>query len=258
LSDWNLTSAVRDACKKIVERNSILLGRANRLIQGHDVHVGRGPDPLMALLDAQRIGVVLDVGANTGQYARNLRILGYRERIISFEPSSAAFAALSRVAQRDDNRSALQLALGTEQGSATMNVYKESVFNSLRPLVDPGKWNERQPTTETVRVERLDAIFDTLVRPDDRVFLKIDTQGTERDVLEGGAKVLDRIAGLQLEISFSALYEGEPLFSEMVAYAAGFGYTLVCMLPLHHALTRAQRRGTVAEIVQADAVFLRL
>jgi hypothetical protein len=90
------------------------------------------------------------------------------------------------------------------------------------------------------------------------VFLKIDTQGTERDVLDGGAKVLDRIAGLQLEISFTALYEGEPLLSEMMDYVGKFGYTLVCMLPLHHALTRAQRGRTSAEIVQADAIFLRL
>src|SRR5262245_16825242 len=63
------------------------------------------------------IDLVLDVGSNIGQYARELRSHGYRGRIVSFEPSEAAHTELVKAAQGDAGWSvASRMALGRASG----------------------------------------------------------------------------------------------------------------------------------------------
>ena len=56
---------------------------------------------LQQLLSHHRIRLVLDVGANIGQYAKGLRDAGFKGRIISFEPVLTAHAKLKKAAQGD-------------------------------------------------------------------------------------------------------------------------------------------------------------
>ena len=74
--------------------------------------------------------VVLDVGANAGQYGRELRTLGYRGRIVSFEPQPGPFAALEAASTADPAWTAVLLALGAEAGTAQMNVSALDVSSS--------------------------------------------------------------------------------------------------------------------------------
>ena len=186
------------------------------------------------LLTRFGVTVVLDVGANAGIYARELRQIGYRGRIVSFEPLSSAFARLAAEAARDPGWEAVNLALGAQPGEAVLNVAENSWSSSLRPMLDAhlsAAPESRYVGTETVRVETLDAVFGRYVRPDDRVWLKIDTQGHERDVLAGAAASLPRIETIQLEMSPVRLYEGEALFTEMYAWLADRGYACVHLEP---------------------------
>ncbi len=84
------------------------------------------------------ITTVLDVGANVGQFAELLRLMGYRGKIISFEPLRAAYQELAAKAAADGNWEAHNFALGMQCGHATINVSNYSVLSSLLPLTAAG------------------------------------------------------------------------------------------------------------------------
>ena len=57
---------------------------------------------LRGALELHGITVVLDVGANEGQYGVQLRRSGYGGRIVSFEPGSEAHASVTACAAADE------------------------------------------------------------------------------------------------------------------------------------------------------------
>jgi FkbM family methyltransferase len=178
--------------------------------------------------------VVLDVGANAGLYGQEVRQIGYRGRIVSFEPLSTAYAALAQVAARDGAWQTVNAALGAAAGEAELHVSANSWSSSLHPMLDAhldAAPDSRYVGRETVRVETLDAGFDGWVRPGERVWLKIDTQGHERDVLAGAAASLPRIETVEVEMSPVGLYAGEALFTEMFDWLVARGFACVHLQP---------------------------
>ncbi|MEH2164661.1 MAG: FkbM family methyltransferase [Nostoc sp.] len=79
-------------------------------------------------------------------------------------------------------------------------------------------------------------LFNTYYQTGDKVLLKIDTQGYEKDILEGADSSIKYICGLQLELSFKEHYEGEILFMDMISFLSEKGFTLVALSPLSHNL----------------------
>jgi FkbM family methyltransferase len=178
--------------------------------------------------------VVLDVGANAGLYASEIRSLGYRGRIVSFEPLSSAHAALAAAAAADPAWEAVRLALGDAPGEAALNVAGNSWSSSLRAMTGAhlrAAPESRYAGVETVEVETLDRVWDRFVRPGERVWLKVDTQGHETAVLDGAAAALARVRTVQLEMSPVRLYEGETLFAEMYARMEAAGFACVHLEP---------------------------
>lgn len=74
----------------------------------------------MELIFNNKINLILDVGANQGQFALNMRKLGYKEKIISFEPLSSAYNILYNHSLKDDNWIALNFALGNFDGETKL------------------------------------------------------------------------------------------------------------------------------------------
>ena len=203
-------------------------------------------------LAARSVDLVLDVGAATGLYGRELRQFGYAGRIVSFEPMAASFATLSERASADARWEARNHALGDEPGEAVINVASNRASSSLLPMETAHTDAEPSVTyvgQETIRVERLDDVAGEVIGGNDTVFLKIDTQGFERNVLTGGARTLERVVGLQLELSFVPLYSGGMLVDEAIstAYDAGFQLEVI-------------EQGWAApsgQMLQADGIFFR-
>lgn len=190
---------------------------------------------LAALLRSNRVDLVLDVGANTGQYARSLRALGYRGRIVSFEPLARAHSALARAAARDpDWEVAPRMALGAGRGELVLNVSENLVSSSPRPVAAitlEAAPAAREIGRESVPVERLDAAAGAYLKDGARTLLKLDVQGYEDAVLDGAGRLLDRLAGIQLELSLVALYEGQPLAWSLHQRLAGLGFEAFAFLP---------------------------
>jgi Methyltransferase FkbM domain len=103
---------------------------------------------------------------------------------------------------------------------------------------------------ETVPLGRLDEVAGSYLTPDDRVFLKIDTQGYEAEVLAGAERLLERLAGIQLELSLVPLYEGERAFRAMLDDLAALGFEPYLFLPGYF-----ERK--IARQLQVDGVFMR-
>jgi FkbM family methyltransferase len=201
-----------------------------------------------------RIDVVFDVGANTGQFAQQLREAGFPGRIVSFEPSTAAHSRLSKRARRDANWTiASRMALGDHDGTITLNLAGNSVSSSLLPML-PSHENAAPESlyigSETVDLRTLDTISTEFARDTELIFLKLDVQGFESRVLQGAEQFLSRTAGLQLELSLVPLYEGERLFHPTLQDLEERGYDLWSMVP-------GFRDPHTGRLLQLDAILFR-
>lgn len=179
-----------------------------------------------SLLRRYGIELVLDVGANTGQYARKLRRLaGYTGHILSFEPVTAAYAELERRASRDPRWACVQLALGNEDGEAEISIGRSTDVSSLlafRNWPDKAVSTAYAVGTESVRVARLDSLQE--IEPDAGVMLKLDVQGYEAQVIAGARSALAKMAVLECEVAFEHLYEEQPSFRELVDLVDDHGF----------------------------------
>jgi len=205
-----------------------------------------------AMLRAHGVDVVFDVGAAKGTYGRELRDFGYAGTIVSFEPMAAAHERLLRTRGDDRLWQTHQCALGSQTETATINIASNSDSSSLLPFAEHHLTAAPQVDyigTEVVDVRRLDDLAPEHLQPGSRAFLKIDTQGFERQVLEGAETTLHSCVGLQLELSFAPLYDGGMLIDEAVAMAYAAGFQMVGLEPGF-----ADPDG---QVLQADGVFFR-
>jgi FkbM family methyltransferase len=182
------------------------------------------------MIEGRGIDLVLDIGANAGQFGSELRRLGYRGAIVSFEPLSEAFRRLEAVARGDVGWNVKNLALGATSGTHTIHQAANSESSSLLqmlPLHSDAAPYSRYTGEESVLVEPLDAMFDDVCMGARKVYMKIDTQGYESQVLMGAARSLGRVDMIQIEMSLAPLYEGQALFGDLYAELTGRGFALV-------------------------------
>jgi FkbM family methyltransferase len=180
------------------------------------------------LLTAEQIDLVLDVGANVGQYAMRLRNAGYRGRIISFEPYAAAYRQLERSASRDPQWNACRLALSDSEGEAELNVAANSFSSSLLSMT--ARHLESAPDSayvdsERVRTARLDSLWDGLVAGS-RAWIKLDVQGYEMQVLRGAGERIREARVVETELSLAPLYEGAAPWRALVDWLEERGFSL--------------------------------
>lgn len=199
------------------------------------------------------INKVLDVGANTGQYAQLLRKLGFRGEIISFEPIKTIYTELEDKAVKDKKWIVLNYGLGSKIEERTLNISKNSFSSSILEMT--AKHLENAPLSEYLRDEKIDIntidnIYDEMVTKNDIVFLKIDVQGFEKEVLQGAKKSLEKITGLQVEMSLTELYKGEMLFMDMLQLLKTFDFEL-------KGLENGFFDEKTGQLLQVDGIFFR-
>jgi FkbM family methyltransferase len=155
---------------------------------------------------------VIDIGANTGQFAESLYDFGYQGKVISFEPVNKAHQELiSRSKAHPNWTVAERCAIGGMDGEIEINVSDDTVFSSVLEIKDDYVAHNRKSQItrkEKTPLFRIDTILARYVPEKDAVImLKIDTQGYEKEVLDGATKTLQRSKGLKIEIPLYAIYE---------------------------------------------------
>ncbi|KUO17419.1 FkbM family methyltransferase [Streptomyces dysideae] len=207
-----------------------------------------------AMLGLYGVNCVFDVGANTGQYAKRLRRLGYTGRIVSFEPTADAYARLSKAAEHDQDWHVHHLGLGREDTVSTIHT-GWNTMNSLLPPSDYGRDRYQrfaETSTEEIEIRRLDGVMekalDGIAEP--RPFLKMDTQGYDLEVFAGAGERAGDFLGLQSEVAMLRLYEGSPRMSEAVATYEESGFEITGMYPV-------TRQAATGRVVEFDCVMTR-
>jgi FkbM family methyltransferase len=189
------------------------------------LHLGRRRvQDLVDFLQDRKIDVVIDVGANLGQFGESLRSDGYRGRIVSFEPIKADFEVLSSKAAADGNWEAHRSAVGAVAGTARLHVSKLSVYSSILGLAETALLHDERMAidhVEEVPVRTLDEIATGITG---KIFLKVDTQGYEKQVLEGGSATIPKLLGIQLEIPVIRIYDGQWQFKEALDSMSEIGF----------------------------------
>lgn len=210
---------------------------------------------MQRLLAYNNIDLVFDVGANIGQYAKLLRELGYSGRIVSFEPLSSAYSQLKAVSKKEPLwEIAPQTAIGNQEGEIIINIAGNSYSSSALPMLDAHLESAPESAysgSETVKLSRLDTLAKDYIKSETKsIFLKIDVQGLEKQVLEGATAILPLVKGIKLELSLVPLYEGQVLFQEMIDIVEKLGYELYGIEPGF----TAEKTG---RMLQMDGIFFK-
>ncbi|MGE0666451.1 MAG: FkbM family methyltransferase [Sphingomonadales bacterium] len=212
---------------------SLPLRRIERFVEMH---------LLKRLIGLLGINCVLDVGANNGGFATELRNIGYSGRIVSFEPIAEEFDALTRSFAGDPNWRGVPLALGSREEMATLHVPPAATgMSSFLDQTLPSPNMSSRP----VQIVRLDSLYPSLVADmaSPRVLLKMDTQGYDLEVFRGAGDCIDGIAALQSELSSQPLYHGMPHYLEALQVYETAGFELYNLTQMNRA-----RNGTVVEM----------
>lgn len=207
------------------------------------------------ILESYKIDTVLDIGANSGQFAQQLRgDIGYTLRILSFEPLSAAFELLKANAKADPAWEVFHFAIGDTEETREINIAENSYSSSLLNMLPShlkSAPSSKYIGKEVIDIKTLDALFGDLCKTAKNVYMKIDTQGFESRVLKGAEKSLAHINTIQMEMSLVPLYDGGLLFNEMCSLMSTKGYTLV-------AIENGFSDQTSGQLLQVDGIFHRL
>jgi FkbM family methyltransferase len=205
------------------------------------------------LLTTHQVDLVIDVGANSGQYATALRQAGYRGRIVSFEPLREPYACLAAAAAEDETWDCWQLALGRGQGVAHVNVSEDTRNSSLLPVGERhlrAVPDSRTLDVETVSMGRLDTMWPEIARDARRPYLKIDTQGYELEVLHGTERALGAISLVEAELSLIPVYDAGPLFDDVVRFLDKHDFAPI-------AFEGVLDDPETGEMLQTDCIFSR-
>ncbi|MGH8886407.1 MAG: FkbM family methyltransferase [Egibacteraceae bacterium] len=216
------------------------------------------PDHLKRLFALLGVNCVLDVGAHEGGYVRLLRDeVEFEGKVISFEPASENYTILKSNFAGDTRWQGYQYALGRCEGNLELRVYKDTYLNSfLRPTeygVSQRPDLAGAVCIETVDVRRLTDVFEPILAHirAPKVFLKIDAQGFDLEIVEGSIHVLNCIVGIQLEASVNPIYHDMPSLSSVLGRLQVLGFGLTGMFPVS-----LDRDGL--QVIEFDCVFYRI
>ena len=199
------------------------------------------------------IRTVIDVGANTGQFAHTARRLFPESFIYSFEPLEGCYRELTRSFTGDPKFRGFNIGLGSEDRVMTIHQNEFSGSSSMLEMSELHKTTfayAAKPVAEaSVQVRRLDDVCrDLTLEPE--VLVKLDVQGYEDRVIAGAAELLPRVKVVITETSFEPLYVGQPLFDELYKRITALGFR-------YHGNLEQAVSPHDGRILQADAIFLR-
>jgi len=226
---------------------------------GYDIHrFAARSNPAFQLLQGLKnfnVDLIMDVGANVGQFALELRSVGYTGYIVSFEPLTSAHSLLCRAASRDQKWEVYKrCAVGHFDGEIQINIGKSLTTSSILPVNEKlllATKGANYVGKETAPIIKLDSIsMAYLSKVKGRAFIKIDTQGFEWEVLDGASVTLKHVQGVLCELSLVSLYDGQHLWMEIIKRLKSENFTLWAIQP---GFTDPRDGRTL----QIDAIFFR-
>jgi FkbM family methyltransferase len=205
------------------------------------------------LLEIHKIKMMIDVGANVGQSSAKILGLGFKGDILSFEPIQGAFRILESKSKNFSNWQAFQLAIGDREEQIEINVSENIESSSVLNILD--EHTDSAPDSRVIgknpcQMVRLDYFFEKNNFPQNDIFLKIDVQGLEPQVLSGAKNTLKKVKIIQLELSIVQLYEGSTTYKDLISKIEELGFIL-------HSLIPGFINPGDGQLLQMDGIFIR-
>lgn len=225
-----------------------------KLVQktGFDFHrYHTGPEKI-DYIKTLGIQTVLDVGANIGQFAKEIRKSLPGAIIYSFEPLKDCFEKLEANMQTDKNFKAFHFALGEGNEEIEMEKNEYAPSSSILPLSSHHKElfpHAKQTTREKILVKRLDDVAKDLNLVNE-ILIKVDVQGFEDKVISGGTQTFSQAKALIMETSFIELYAGQPTFGKIYDQLKSLGFSYAGSL-------QEKVDKKTGKIISEDSLFLR-
>jgi FkbM family methyltransferase len=203
----------------------------------------------MRLGDVRDLGIepnnILDIGAHSGQFYRWSKEVWPTTPIFMIEANPLHDQQLKSMTFMVEDEY-LIAALGDEEREVTFytrsdkphtegnSYYKEANYWDIPQLVQESK----------IKLKKLDNIFE-----DEATFelIKIDTQGSELDILKGGTNLVSRAKAVVLEVSLIEYNEGAPTAKETIDYMLEIGFEEKMSIGEHY---------DGETIVQKDLLFI--
>lgn len=221
-------------------------------------------ESLHQILAPSRLTSIVDVGANPidGDPPYKAMLAAGLAEVIGFEPQAEALARLEE--KKGPRERYLPYVLG-DGSSAMLNICELEGMASL--LVPEPKhlalfnlfpiWGKVKSQIP-VETRKLDDIAE-IVRMD---FLKMDVQGSERDVLSHGRARLKDAVVVQTEVSFVPLYRNQPVFGEIDLMLRGEGFMPHCVTgtkiwPIAPMAVGDQPNRGIRQLLETDMVYVR-
>lgn len=234
---------------------------ALKFLESHGYVKLRGNDSLSLqrrklLLNSSRdkpVDLLLDVGANAGQYGTTMRSIGFQGKILSFEPMSQAYERLLQVAQQDHDWQTVNYGLGDIDEKRMLHISENSVSSSVLDMMSAhlsAAPRSKYVASEEIVVRRLDDVFSELAGHAQSIWLKLDVQGFEDRVLRGAEQSLPKTDFIQIELSLKSLYAQQTTYLQMCAYLEQRGFNLIGLEP-------GFTDPSTGRLLQADGIFRR-
>ncbi|MBE9203878.1 FkbM family methyltransferase [Synechocystis salina LEGE 06099] len=174
------------------------------------------------------ISSILDIGANEGQFAKTIRTVFPTATIYSFEPLPDVYERMCLVCAEDSRIKTFNLALGNEMGIKQMFKSSFSPSSSMLTMSDLHKQEWPDSSVNTV-VEVESTTLDSWIKKyeqilNDDFLIKLDVQGYELAVIQGGVSTFKKARLVIIEVSFYEFYENQSLFDDIYNCMKNLGF----------------------------------
>lgn len=184
------------------------------------------------LIDLYKIDLIIDVGANVGLFSTLMRKIGFKKYILAVEPNKNLFGILDEKFLNDDNFFRVNGALIVKKMKGK-GIYICKTNDNLSSFLKP---SDKITNHKYVRTKVENYTFDDLLviakerfsLKNPRIFLKLDTQGLDYQILSEFKKnIMENVCLLQTECSFDPLYNEEPSFVESIRLIKDLKFNIV-------------------------------
>jgi FkbM family methyltransferase len=194
---------------------------------------------LQKLFPVIGIDTVIDVGANQGQYYQFLRErVGFRGRVVSFEPIPELAAQLQDRARSERDWTVHNVALGRSPGKLPFHISNKTGWSSLLKKSETdvnefaaGVAIERVVEVQVDTLERMFADRSAGLDPG-RCYLKLDSQGFDFEIMLGAGAALAKVPALQSELEFIKVYDGAPDYLKVLEFLRTSGFAISGLFPV--------------------------
>jgi len=195
------------------------------------------------------INTFIDIGSNRGQFALVARYTNISSTIYSFEPQSEPASKYKMIFKADKNAILFQSAIGLKEEEKKMYISKRDDSSSILEIganqttIFPGTQTSSAKLIKVAPLHRFLSKRDLV----NDVFVKIDVQGFELEVLKGSVDLLEYFDYIYVECSFIELYEKQALADEVITFLNNYSFKLRGVYNMFY-----DKKGIA---VQADFLF---